>query len=168
MLGTIVDYLHGSRVPFRLASYPTEEPSPRAAHPLPPHSMLVDSEIILIGGRVALACFPAGESIDYTALTAALGAATLPGDFSDLPGELASVSSPIPPFGQLFGIPIILDESVTTASTLVISALGGSDFFDIAYDEWARVEAPRVASFASAGELTAPRTEPSPDMHTRH
>jgi Ala-tRNA(Pro) deacylase len=167
MLGTIVDYLHGARVPFRLASYPTEEPLPRAAHPLPAHAVVVDTEIILVEGRVALACFPAGEAIDYTALSAVLGAIAVPADYADLPGELASAAPPIPPFGQLFGLPIIVDEGVEAAAILSIPAFGGNDFFDIAYDDWARVEAPRVASFASAGELPV-STEPAGDVHPHH
>ena len=118
-------------------------------------------------GRVALACFPAGEVIDYTALSAALGAAALPAEHGDLPGELASAAPPIPPFGQLYGLPIIVDDGIEAASILSIPVFGGSDFFDIAYDEWARMEAPRVASFASAGELPA-STEVGADAHPRH
>jgi Ala-tRNA(Pro) deacylase len=166
MLGTIVDYLHGSRVPFRLASYPTEEPLPRAAHPLPPHAMLIDTAIILVEGRVVLACFPAGEVIDYVALSAALGAGAVPAAHGDLPGELVSAAPPIPPFGQLYGLPIIIDEGIEAAAILSIPVFGGSDFFDIAYDDWARMEAPRVASFASAAELRA-STDGS-DAHPHH
>lgn len=154
MLGTIVNYLHGSRVPFRLVSYPNQEPMPMAAHPMPPHSMLVESEPILIEGRAALACFPAGEKVDYAALSTALGSAAVPAEPNDLPYDLGSARSPIPPFGELFGLPIILDERLTTCAMLVCQAFGGSDFFEIAYDDWARLEAPRVASFAFAGELT--------------
>lgn len=154
MLDTIVAYLHGNRVPFRLASYPTEEPLPHAAHPMPPSSVLVDTEIVLVEGRVALACFRAGESVDYAALSSSLGAACVPGDHADLPSDLTGLAPPIPPFGQLFGMTIILDESINESAAVIVSpAFGGNDFFDIAFDDWARVEAPRVASFASAGEL---------------
>jgi Ala-tRNA(Pro) deacylase len=153
LLGTIVTYLHGARVPFRLASYPNQEPLPKAAHPMPPHSMLVESEVILVEGRVALACYPAGEQVDYAALTAALGFGVVPGDVSDLPTALATASSPIPPFGQLFGVPIIIDERLMNCAVLVCQAFGESDFFDIPYDDWARLEAPRVAAFAFGGEL---------------
>lgn len=154
MLDTIVAYLHGNRVPFRLTSYPTEEPLPHAAHVMPPNSMLVDTEVVLIGGKVALACFPAGEAIDYGALGASLGAVCIAGDHSDLPTALVGIAPPIPPFGQLFGLTIILDETLSTsAAILVCPTFGGNDFFDVAFEEWARLEAPRIASFASAGEL---------------
>jgi hypothetical protein len=116
--------------------------------------MRVDTEIVLLEGRPALACFRAGESIDLAALSSALGATCVRGDVSDLPYALTSLLPPIPPFGQLFGIPIILDETVNTgAAVLVMASFGGNDFFDVAFDEWARLEAPRIASFSSAGEL---------------
>lgn len=154
MLDTIVSYLHGNRVPFRLASYPTEEPLPHAAHPMPPNAVLVDTQIVLIEGRVALACFRAGSIVDFNALSSAIGATCIAGDHSDLPSALAGLAPPIPPFGQLFGLPIILEETVANdAAVIVTPAFGGSDFFDILFEEWARVEAPRMASFVSAGEL---------------
>jgi Ala-tRNA(Pro) deacylase len=161
LLGTIVNYLHGARVPFRLASYPNQETQPMAAHPMPPHSMLVESAPILVEGRVALACFPHGETLDYAALGAALGAGVVPADPNDLPAELASASHPIPPFGQLFGLPIVIDERLRACGVLVCQAFGESDFIDVPYDDWARLEAPRVASFAFGGELTAGKPDDS-------
>jgi hypothetical protein len=161
MLDTIVRYLHGARVPFRLTSYPSDEPFPKAAHPMPPHSMLVDSEIVRVGGRIVLACFPAGEAVDYAAIGASLGGVATSGEPSDLPGELAAVPPPIPPLGQLFGLTLVVDERLTSCSVLVFQAFGGSDFFDIPYDDWARLEAPRIASFASMGELAEENTPTS-------
>jgi len=159
LLGTIVNYLHGALVPFRLASYPNQERMPQAAHPRPPHSMLVETAPILVEGRVALACYPAGETLDYIALGAELGAGVVPADPNDLPSELAGAPPPIPPFGQLFGLPIVLDERLRQCAVLVCQVFGDSDFLDIPYEDWARLEAPRVASFAIGGEL--PPGEPA-------
>jgi hypothetical protein len=103
--------------------------------------------------------------IDYAALSSELGSMCTRGDHSDLPSALASARPPIPPFGQLFGLPIILDEAVSTGAAVLVSPVfGGNDFLELSLDEWSRVEAPRVASFASAGELpeeTAP-SHPEP------
>jgi len=161
MLDTIVRYLHGARVPFKLTSYPSEEPSPHAAHPMPPHSVLVDTEIIRVGDRVALACFPAGESADYAAIGTALGGVAVAGDASDLPGELATMPPPIPPLGQLTGLTLVVEERLAESVTLVFQASGGDDFFEVPYEDWARLEAPRIAAFASKGELPAHRASPS-------
>lgn len=160
MLDTIVAYLHGNRVPFRLASYPSEEPLPHAAHRLPPSSVRIDTEVVLVEGRVALACFRAGDQVDYAALGSALGAGCVRGDASNLASAVAGLPPPIPPFGQLFGVPIILDETVNSGPTIiVIPAFGGNDFFEVAFEDWARMEAPRIASFASRGELAESTNE---------
>lgn len=153
MLDTIVSYLHGARVPFKLTSFPSEEPSPHVAYPLPPHSVLVDTEIVRVGDRVALACFPAGESADYAAIGTALGGMAVPGDSTDLPGELATMPLPIPPLGQLAGVTLVVEERLAEAAILVFQVSDNSEFIELPYEDWARLEAPRMASFASKGEL---------------
>ena len=165
MLDTIVRYLHGARVPFKLTSYPSEEPMPHVAYPLPPHSVLVDTEVIRVGERIALACFPAGESADHAAIGAALGGVAVPGDASDLPGELATTPPPIPPFGQLAGLTLVVEERLAESSILVFQISSGSDFIEVPYEDWARLEAPRMAAFASMGEL--PEKGASPSGRTR-
>jgi hypothetical protein len=161
MLDTIVRYLHGALVPFKLTSYASEEASPQVAHPLPPHSVLVDTEVIRVDNRVALACFPAGESADYAAIGAALGGAAVPGDASDLPGEFATLPPPIPPLGQLMGVTLVVEERLAESVTLVFQVSSGSDFIEVPYEDWARLEAPRMAAFASMGELPERTGSPS-------
>lgn len=157
MIETVVRYLHGARVPFRLASYPSEEPEPKAAHTMPARGMLVDTGIVLLDGRAVLACFPAGAIPSMAAIGTALAGMAVEGTADELPDEFRYASSPIPPLGQLFGLPLVLDEDVTHCSVLVFRAFGESDYVEIPYEEFARLEQPRVASFASAGELVAAR-----------
>lgn len=155
MIETIVRYLHGARVPFRLASYPSEEQLPKAAHRLPVGGMVVDTEIVLLDGRAVLTCFPAGETPDLAAVGAALGGVAIGGTMEELPGEFRYAGRPIPPLGQLLGLPLVLDERVTSCAVLVFGAFGESDYFEVPYEDFARLEQPRIASFASAGELAA-------------
>jgi Ala-tRNA(Pro) deacylase len=163
MLGTIVDYMHNAHIPFRLASYPSEEALPIAAHRIPAGGMLVDTLLVKVDGTAVLAVFPAGESVDLGAVSASLGGTAVAGATDDLPVELARAGAPVPPLGQLFGLPLVLDERVTRASVLVFRALAESLYFEVSYDDFARLEQPRVASFASrggVGELGA--ATPSP------
>lgn len=155
MIESIVRYLHGARVPFRLASYPSEEVEPKAAHPVPRGAVLVDTEVLVVDGRAILACFRSGDAVEPAAIGAALGGLAAEGTSDELPDELRYAERPIPPLGQLFGVPIVVDTSVTTATALVFRAFGESDYFEIPYEDFARLEQPRVASFASAGELAA-------------
>ncbi len=155
MLGTIVEYLHGARVPFRLSSYPSEEAQPIAAHRLPPGGMLVETRLLVVDGRLVIAGFPAREDVDSAAISTALGGVAVPVPNDELPDEFRRMSGPVPPLGQLFGISIVLDERIASASVVVFRAFGESNYFEIAYDEYARLEQPRLARFASAGELAA-------------
>jgi hypothetical protein len=153
MIDTIVRYLCGAHVPFRLSSYPSEESLPKLAHRTPHEAMLVSTELVLVDGRIVIACFPSSESIDYAALGAMLGGMAVPASMSDLPGEFASARGPVPPLGQLFGVTTVMDQSVV-CSVIEFQVFDRNDFIDIPWDDFARMETPRIGSFASAGELT--------------
>src|SRR5215468_10869339 len=151
MLGILVDYLHSARVPFRLASYPSEEDKPIAGQPLPPGGMLVDTRLLRVAGRAVLAVFPMDEDVDLAAISTALGDVVTNAEMDELPDEFRRAMGPIPPFGQLLGIPIAIDARVRSAGVLVFRAFGESVYFEIPYEDWARLEQPRVAPFASKG-----------------
>jgi Ala-tRNA(Pro) deacylase len=155
MLGTIVDYLHRGLVPFRLASYPSEEARPLAAHRVPPGGLLVDARPFVADGRPVLLVFPAGETVALGAAGAALGGVVAPATSEELPTELQRLDGPIPPLGQLFGLPLVADASVAGAAVVVFRAFDESVYFEIPFDDYTRLEQPRIASFASAGELPA-------------
>lgn len=155
MLGTIVDFLHNARVPFRLASYPSEEPLPLAAHHVSAGAMLVDARLFLVAGRAVLVVFPATEAVDLAAISSALGGMVVPSTNDELPDVFRRGEGPVPPLGQLLGVPLVVDERVARAAVIVFRAFAESVYFEIPYDDYARLEQPRLASFASAGELGA-------------
>ena len=153
MLDTSVRYLHDSLVPFRLASYPSMEHLPKAAQPIPKYALLVDTRLVVVGDKLTLLCFAASDSVDLSALGNSLKASVLDAEREDLPDALQRFEAPPPPLGQLFGIPLIVDEKVATHAALVVQPFGESDFLEIPYEDFARQEAPGVVSFARAGEL---------------
>jgi prolyl-tRNA editing enzyme YbaK/EbsC (Cys-tRNA(Pro) deacylase) len=159
MLDTIVKYLHGARVPFKLASYPSEELEPIAIASLAPHAVRVETRLLFVGGRLVLACFAAGHTVDPVALAHELGGAVIEASAPDLPAPLDELAGPIPPLGSLYGVPVILDQAARAGTSVVFRAFSGSDWFEIPYDDFARLEQPRVASFALAGSLPAHRDE---------
>jgi hypothetical protein len=164
MIDRIVRYLRGENIPFRLHSYPSPEHEPIAVDATPSHAVRLDTRLFLVGGRLVMTVFPYGREVDHAALENALGAAVTDAGDEELPADLRDVEPPIPPLGQLFGIPIVADERVTRASVLVFQAFGGSDYFEIPYDAFARLEQPRVASICPAGEL-GPAESHAPVTH---
>lgn len=158
MLDMIVRYLHEGLIPFRLASYPSMEHLPKAAHPVPPHAILVESQVLHAADKLVLACYPANERIDLRALASELSSPIVEALTDDLPSMLQGTEGPPPPLGQLFGMPVIVEESITHWASIVFQPFGESDYFEVPYEDFARQEQPRVASFARRGEL-APAPE---------
>ena len=102
-----------------------------------------------------LAVFPAEESVDLAAVGSDLGGLALEGP-ADLPDELEHAEGTIPPFGQLFGVTVIVDSRVAASAVVVFRAFAASDFFEIPYDDYARLEQPKLAPFSSIAALAAP------------
>jgi len=92
--------------------------------------------------------------MDLLGLRANLGAeliteATIP----DFLGAFGDVGLPAPPLGRLFGLPVFVDISVANAQAICFAAFSPTDFVEVNYDDFARIEHPRVADFIRAGEL---------------
>jgi prolyl-tRNA editing enzyme YbaK/EbsC (Cys-tRNA(Pro) deacylase) len=155
MLDTIVRYLHESLLPFRLSSYPSMEHLPKAAQPIPKYALLVDSQLVLVADKLTILCFGASDHVDLSALANDLAAQVIDAEQDDLPEALKRYEAAPPPLGQLFGLPIIVDEKVPQYASIVFQPFGESDYVEIPYDDFARQEQPRVSSFARAGELGA-------------
>jgi Ala-tRNA(Pro) deacylase len=155
MLDRVVAYLHGGGVAFRVHSYPSPEDEPRPAHPVPSQGILVDVRFVVVNGRLVLAALPAGEQIDLAALGHQLGGPAVFALFEELPSEIQQLGGSVPPLGGLFGAPLLVDERVSRHAVVVFRAFRASDYVEVSYEDLARMEAPRVATFAYAGELPA-------------
>lgn len=153
MLDSIVRYLHDALIPFRLASYPSPERLPKAGGPLPTDAIRVTSQVLLVGDKLTIAVWPENEQLDTTALANELNAAVIEPLREDLPQVLQDRDGPPPPLGRLLGMPVVVDEEVERWALLVFEPFGESDYVEIAYDDFARQEAPKVLSFSRAGEL---------------
>jgi Ala-tRNA(Pro) deacylase len=154
MLGAAVDYLHNASVPFRLTSHPIDEETRISALPLPGGALLVDVGIFRVDQRAILVAVPARENVDLAALSAAVGGGDAePATPDDLPEELRESEQVLPPFGQLFGLPLVVDERVARASSIVFRAFGESDCFELSYDDFASLEQPHVAAVCAPLEL---------------
>jgi prolyl-tRNA editing enzyme YbaK/EbsC (Cys-tRNA(Pro) deacylase) len=159
MLDMIVRYLHEALVPFRLASYPSEEHLPTAGHATPLYAIAVESRVLRAGDKLVLACHPVNMLIDLAAISNELGAPVVEASPEDLPAILQGEKGP-PPLGHLFGMPLIVDEEITHHTSIIFQPFDDSDYVEVPYDDFARLEQPRIASFARGGEL--PRAAEGP------
>ncbi|HEX8789516.1 MAG TPA: hypothetical protein VF765_01095 [Polyangiaceae bacterium] len=153
MIEAVVHYLHEAGIPFRLTSYPAPEPLPPVAHRLMPTAQLVETHVVLVDGRPALACTVCGELVSLSALSTETGGVVIDSGTENLSGEYRGATGPIPPLGHLMGMPLFVDVRVAELPNVAFRAFGPNDYLEISYDDFALVEHPRVASFGEAGEL---------------
>jgi hypothetical protein len=157
MLAKVVEYLRSNAVPFRLSSYPSPEPEPRVAH-RSAEAIEVDTHVLLVDGRTTLACIPRGDKVNVAGLRASLNADVIEeeGARQRLPWPFAAAEPPIPPLGRLFGTPLIVDQTLLYAPMLCFEVFSTTDFVELIYDDFARLEEPRIEVVAMAGELPEP------------
>lgn len=112
--------------------------------------------VVKLDGSIALAVLPASHRVDLRLLRAATGAATATvaseAEFKDaFPG---CETGAMPPFGSLYGLPVMVDESVTHDREIVFNAGSHTELMRLAYEDFARLEGPKVLKF-SAGSSSA-------------
>lgn len=156
MIDDVVRYLRRARVPFRAISYAVApEAQPFVAHRLPPGAQLVDAHVVLVDGRPAIACIQSGEMVNLAAMTEETGGTVTEGNPAEILGEPGGGAPELlPPLGGVFGVPLFVDERVARAPLLAFRVFDANDYVEVLYEDFARLERPRVAAFADAGELT--------------
>jgi len=153
MLDRIVGYLHSQAVSFRLSSHPSPEARPTIAVRAPPGGVVVQTHVLIVGGQTAVAVVPRGDALDLPRLQVELGTTVVEARAADLSASLAGASGAVPPLGGAFGWLTIVDERVSTTAAIVFEAFSPDDIMEIPYEDFSRLERPRIAAFAIAGEL---------------
>ena len=151
MIEHAVRYLKQHSASFRLVSHPTTEPLPEVAQRPPPNGQMVDTHVVLVDGAPGLACVPAGEPVDVVSLGQELHGMVLEGSARDLPAPFNEAHC-LPPLGGLVGAPVFLDSRLSGA-VLAFRAFCKEDFIEVPFDDFARLEKPRVMVIAVAGAL---------------
>jgi len=58
----------------------------------------------------------------------------------------------MPPFGQLYGMPTFVDESLSRDKEIAFNAGTHHELIRLAYDDFARLVQPKVAKFTASAE----------------
>lgn len=111
--------------------------------------------VVKLDGALALAVLPASHRVDLRLLREATHASVAVAseeEFKDaFPG---CETGAMPPFGSLYGLPVLVDESVTHDREIVFNAGSHTEVVRLAYEDFARLEGPKVLKF-SAGSSSA-------------
>lgn len=113
---------------------------------------LAKSVIVKLDGDLAMTVLPASYQVDLEALRYATGVQE---------AELASESEfkrhfpdcetgAMPPFGNLYGIPVYVDETLAEDREIAFNAGSHFELIKMAYDDFVRLVKPEVMEFSSA------------------
>jgi Ala-tRNA(Pro) deacylase len=109
---------------------------------------LAKTVMIKAGGKMSMAVLPANRKIDFDRLEEILG----------MPVDLAEEEEfkdrfphcqvgAMPPFGNLYGMDVVVDDTLTDEAQIAFNAGSFSELIQLAYADFARLVEPRVASF---------------------
>jgi len=115
-----------------------------------PGQMLAKVVIVKVGGKLQMAVLPADVRVDLDAFARAAGAkeaalateAEFKDAFPDC--ELGSM----PPFGNLYDVPVVVDRSLTTDEEIVFEGGNHHEAVKLKYADFARLVRPQVADVA--------------------
>ena len=144
-------YLRENGVPFQSMTHPevyTAQEVAAAQHV--PGKQLAKVVIAEADGRMVMLVLPASYLVDFKKLQAILGASKLrlaKEEFSDIFPDCAIGA--MPPFGNLYDIPVYVDRTLTEGSEIVFRAGTHRDTMKIRYADFERLAKPEVGDFSA-------------------
>jgi Ala-tRNA(Pro) deacylase len=145
------EYLHSEHVPFHVQqherSYTAEEVA-ESEHI--PGKMVAKVVMIIADNRMVLLALPASYVVDFSRAERALGAKHL-----RLASETEFASAfpdcevgAMPPFGNLYDLPVYVDRSLAEDETIVFSVGTHTETMSVRYADFQRLVRPIVGEFA--------------------
>lgn len=106
--------------------------------------------VVKLGNDMAMAVLAASRRIDLQRLAAAAGVEqAVLADESEFEGIFPNCEvGAMPPFGNLYGMHVYVDEMLTEDDDIVFNACSHSQAIQMTYDDYARLVEPCVAQFA--------------------
>jgi Ala-tRNA(Pro) deacylase len=150
MLKKLTQFLdsHSTRyvVVIHSPAYTAQEVAARAHVP---GRELAKTVMAKLDGTMTMLVLPASSMVNFTALRQEAGAAkaelATEGEFKGLFPE-CEVGA-MPPFGNLFGIPVLVDRALLEDEEIAFNAGTHKELVRLAYADFARLVQPRVMSF---------------------
>lgn len=144
-------YLRGNKVPFQVQHHPIAFTAQEvAAKEHIPGRMLAKVVIALADGKMVMLVLPAPARVDLAKAAAILGAKEVrlareqefAAAFPDC--EVGAM----PPFGNLYNLPVYVDKTLTQQQTIVFQAGTHADTMSLQYADFERLAQPQVSEFA--------------------
>jgi Ala-tRNA(Pro) deacylase len=150
ILAKLKEFLKAERVSYRVRSHPARFTAQEvaAAEHVPGAEM---AKVVIVSDAEGslMAVLPAPHHVDLKRLRDAAGR---PGLRLAREGEFAGLfpgcdPGAMPPFGNLYGLPVWVDESLTRDREIAFNAGTHEQTVHLAYDDFVRLVQPKVACF---------------------
>lgn len=144
-------YLRARQVPFQVQHHPVAYTAQQvAASEHIPGRMVAKVVMVVADGRLVLLTLPAPARVDLARVAAMLGAREVRLAHEE---EFAAAFpdcevGAMPPFGNLYDLPVYADPSLAENQTIVFAAGTHTDTMSMAYSDFTRLVQPVVAPFA--------------------
>jgi Ala-tRNA(Pro) deacylase len=145
------EYLHSQHVPFQVQqhkrSYTAQEVA-ESEHI--PGKMVAKMVMVFADESMVLLVLPASYVVDFSWAESALGAKRL-----RLASETEFAAAfpdceigTMPPFGNLYGLPVYVDSSLTEDETIIFPAGTHTETMSVRFADFQRVVRPTIGEFA--------------------
>jgi Ala-tRNA(Pro) deacylase len=144
-------YLREDQVSFETHHHPTAFTAQEvAASEHTPGKMVVKVVMVLADGELAMLAMPAPYQADLDRVAEVLGATEvrLAHEEEFAPAFPDCEVGAMPPFGNLYGLPVYVDEALAEDETIVVQAGTHTDTIRLKYADFERLVRPTVARFA--------------------
>lgn len=152
-IADLAKYLNDNKVQYQIIAHDpayTAHDVARASHV--PDYELAKAIIVRADGGFWMAVLRADQSIDQTLLRKALAATELhfarEEDLSFLFPDCQTGA--MPPFGNLYGVPVVVDVALSEDKEIVFNACTHTRAFRMKYADYERLVHPRIAVFAQS------------------
>ncbi len=150
-------YLRENGVPYEVQHHPLAYTAQEvAAREHIPGKMLAKVVIVFADGKMAMLTLPAPSRVDFAKAEAALGVKEVrlahEEEFSTAVPD-CSVGA-MPPFGNLYDIPVWVDRALLVDETIVFQAGTHLDTMSLRYADFERLVKPRVADLGQVPALS--------------
>lgn len=160
----IVDFLERNDVPYERHQHRrafTAQALAAAMHV--PGRRVAKSVVVKAGDQIWIAVLPASEVVDEELLAGVLGVPSVrllhEAEFAGLFVDCEPGAEP--PFGALYGLPIVIDSTLAEADRIVFRAGSHEEAIEIRYEDFRRLE--RDSRTGSFGRVPASAPQPWED-----
>jgi Ala-tRNA(Pro) deacylase len=146
---SIQHYLHDHHVPFLRHWHPRAVTAQELAQALHVTGYRVAKSVIVRADQQLWICLiPAVETLDLEKVGEALGTRearlATEDEFANLFPECELGAEP--PFGKLYGLPVVMDESLGVAEDLLLRAGSHEEALEVSVEDFIGLEAPRMGA----------------------